>query len=497
MATTEHPTLNDHTQALQPNYPDLYYKTDRRFESPPSGKAYKQTQMTFGTGNNTSSLENVDWAFNGARTKYLTHGLHYYPARMIPQIPRALLGFWKETGVLEDGDTVFDPFCGSGTTPTEARLHGLNAVATDINPFACLLARGKSTDVDLDALWALAQRCIGANWRRREQFIDETYEDEISNVPTEFGNDVVPEHQTEQPSYVNEGWFPHLQLRKIESMKRQISELRGEYGHKEARIVRISLAETARQISYQRDREFKRHRMCEEDREDHNPPFTNTFIDNLYENVLRIEAYQNHVDANTSVEIHHADCRDRDIIEADSTDAVVCSPPYGDSSTTVAYGQFSRDPAATATPLKSEWMKDVDPSGLGGRLSGHDLSMDYVTRWSPTLKKTLDELKSVDGRDSDVLDFFVDYSQTLIQMKRVVKPGQPVAIVVGNRTVSRIPIPLNLITTEIALEIGLEHSHSLPREIPSKTLPYANAPENVPGHSGKLIAGEYVLIFEA
>ncbi|MEM4416420.1 MAG: hypothetical protein QXH32_10750, partial [Candidatus Caldarchaeum sp.] len=32
-----------------------------------------------------------DWDFEGADTQYLTHGIHPYPARMIPQIAHRLI----------------------------------------------------------------------------------------------------------------------------------------------------------------------------------------------------------------------------------------------------------------------------------------------------------------------------------------------------------------------------------------------------------------------
>jgi len=438
--------------------------------------------------NNASiNLENVDWSFNGANTRYLTHGLHRYPARMIPQIPRTLLKYWKETGTLSEGDLIFDPFCGSGTTPTEARLNGFNAVATDINPFACLLARGKTANVDIDEVWDLAFHCTNNEWCTKESFIDYDYDDKDST-------ELQPGYTA---NYVKKGWFPKPQLHKIEAMKVFLNELRREYSHTATRIARISLAETARKISYNRDGEFKRNRIPKEEQPDHNPPFTNTFVENFFENIHRVEEFLNHVNDNTTAEIIHGDCRNKNLVAENSVDAICTSPPYGDHATTVGYGQFCQDPASISTSIKASDMKNVDPSGLGGRRSESPIKMEQVMRWSPTLKKAVEAIQDKEnGRDQDVLDFFTDYSETLLTMARVIKPGQPIAITVGNRTVSRIPIALNLITTELALEFGLEHTASLPREIPSKTLPYTNAPENVAGQTGNMIANENILIFK-
>jgi DNA modification methylase len=62
-------------------------------------------------------------------TNYLTHGLFYYPAKFIPQVPRFCL---KE--YTAKGDWVIDPFAGSATVGLEAVLMGRNALLLDLNP---------------------------------------------------------------------------------------------------------------------------------------------------------------------------------------------------------------------------------------------------------------------------------------------------------------------------------------------------------------------------
>ena len=444
-------------------------------------------------------LDERDWSFKGAQTDYATHGLHKYPARMIPQIPDALFEHWKNTGRVTEGDLVFDPFSGSGTTAAEARRHGLNAIATDINPFACLLSRAKSTVPDLDDLQAAIGHCLGPDWTTRERFIDEDHESAVAQHPTKWGEDIYPADEGNQNynAYgIRKGWFPEPQLAKLKAMSRLLSELRSEYDHEVIRFIRIALAQTARTISYQRDAEFKRHRIPEAERSSHDPEFTQMFVETLNQNFGSLLEYSTQVTDDTTATIKFADCRNSNVLGPESADLIVTSPPYGDHSTTVAYGNFSKDPAAVATPLRAEQMKDVDPSGLGGHKTTSDIDFTTVKEWSQTLQATVDALRDVDGRDDDVLHFFADYAETIEQMSRVIKPGQPIAIVLGNRTVSRVPIPMNVITIEIAEHFQLDLEHSLPRSIPSKMLPYENAPENIPGQTGGLIADEYVLVFQ-
>lgn len=102
-------------------------------------------------------LRELDWSFNGAKTSYLTHGLHPYPAKFIPQIPNALIQELSSVG-----DTVADIFCGSGTTLLEALQLKRNAIGIDANPLAALISRSKTLilgNQDLEELKAHRDEC--------------------------------------------------------------------------------------------------------------------------------------------------------------------------------------------------------------------------------------------------------------------------------------------------------------------------------------------------
>lgn len=101
-------------------------------------------------------LSAIDWSFADAKTTYLTHGIHPYPAKFIPQIPNALIQELSSVG-----DTVGDIFCGSGTTLVEALTLKRHAVGIDANPLACLISNAKTSPVsgtDAAELSDLAQR---------------------------------------------------------------------------------------------------------------------------------------------------------------------------------------------------------------------------------------------------------------------------------------------------------------------------------------------------
>jgi site-specific DNA-methyltransferase (cytosine-N4-specific) len=85
--------------------------------------------------------------FKNSHTTYSTHGFHTYPAKMIPQVAKALL---EEFG--KNSKLLFDPYCGSGTSLVEANLHGVNAIGTDLNPLARLIAKTKTTAIEIQTL---------------------------------------------------------------------------------------------------------------------------------------------------------------------------------------------------------------------------------------------------------------------------------------------------------------------------------------------------------
>ncbi len=96
-------------------------------------------------------LEAIEWDFTEAKTGYLTHGLHPYPAKFIPQIPNALIQELSSVG-----ETIADIFCGSGTTLLEALQLKRHAVGIDANPLAALISRAKTTPLTDDDFQDLA-----------------------------------------------------------------------------------------------------------------------------------------------------------------------------------------------------------------------------------------------------------------------------------------------------------------------------------------------------
>lgn len=140
------------------------------------------------TTEDVSSLiaDGNEWNFHDADTQEHLHTLHPYPAKFIPQIPRKAIATWTA-----EGDLVYDPFCGCGTSLLEASLMGRPSVGTDNNSVAVLVSKAKTnqyTQRDLACIRAfgsaLAEKMSGST-AGRELIPDN------KNVPYWFSEEVM------------------------------------------------------------------------------------------------------------------------------------------------------------------------------------------------------------------------------------------------------------------------------------------------------------------
>ncbi len=78
------------------------------------------------------------------------HGWYRFVLGYPPHLVREYL---HRLGADPEHDWVCDPFCGTATTPVEARLHGFTTISTDANPIALLATHVKlAWDIDLEAV---------------------------------------------------------------------------------------------------------------------------------------------------------------------------------------------------------------------------------------------------------------------------------------------------------------------------------------------------------
>lgn len=402
------------------------------------------------------------WSFKTANTKEYTHCYHTYPAMMIPQVARTLIKEYKPEGRFE---LLLDPYMGSGTSLVEASLVGINSIGTDINPLARMMGKVKTThystadilrifrDIQSDLIFYDQSKVANRNF------------DRISNYSF---------------------WYSEDSLFKL-SYLQQLIELYTTSKTKD--FFFLALSEVIREVSFTRNSEFKRYKMNAINLEKFNPDTFKLFEKKVDRNLKGLAAYNKDANNEATAKIYGFNSTieiPNNIIEENSVDMVVTSPPYGDSHTTVAYGQFSR--------WALEWFafehaKDLDRYLMGGNKAKEEV---FPTK---SIRKELDTIKNADiKRYEEVIGFLNDYCLSIQHVAKVVRCGGIVCYVVGNRKVKGVQIPLDYFTTEVFESCGFKHEITIVREIPNKRMPTKTSPTNIPGVKVSTMSNEYIVI---
>ena len=421
-----------------------------------------ESQLDQGQSRDEKYVRKIDysWDYRGEKTKSYTHGIHTYPAMFIPQVGRRLLETYSK-----EGDTICDIFCGSGSALVESRLIGRNAYGIDLNPLAIFLAKAKTTPLN-------------------PQKLTKEYLALLNGV------EKLKDSEIKRPNFKNiDFWFKEKVIIKLAKLKKAIRETKD----KEIQnFLMVAFSETVRYSSNTKTGEFKLVRNKGEKLEKHNPDVVGIFRKHAEKNIAGMTEFYKDVRKDSWTKIIYGDSSKDNGIKANSIDCVITSPPYGDSRTTVAYGQFSR--------LSAQWIdvfedpndaSGVDNDLLGGRATKsliHELSSDY-------LKESLEKIaKQDETRARDVLSFNLGLNECLKQAHRILKPKKYFCLVVGNRLVKQVRIPTDFIIAELAEKIGFTCEDIIVRNIPGKRMPIKNSPTNIVGALEETMNKESIVV---
>lgn len=401
------------------------------------------------------------WDFTEADTKEYTHCLHNYPAMMIPQIARELLNRYGTPN-----GWVFDPYCGTGTSLVEASMFGMNGVGCDINPLVRLIATTKTTPMPLSVL--------------------KRYFEDVNNLifEVEFSG-IVPRSPT--PDILNlDFWFS-------KDVKKRLSFLRHYIKSIEDEPVRnffwVAFSETVRECSYTRNGEFKLYRMPAEKMADFNPDVFSIFQSKLIRNWKGFEAYLGKR-KRMEIFVSGKNTANRELPESQPPkgfDLIITSPPYGDSQTTVAYGQFSR--------LSAEWIglldsRKVDRISMGGSKKKKPLSKSPVV-------PAIEEIRSVDSKRANQVEaFYIDLESSISSIAPLLSTRSTICYVVGNRRVKGVTLPTDEFIISAFAKHGFTHRETIVRNIPNKRMPKKNSPSNIVGKTDVTMNEENIVVCE-
>ncbi|HCI04613.1 TPA: hypothetical protein DEW47_01340 [Patescibacteria group bacterium] len=421
-----------------------------------------ESQLDQGQSRDEKYVRKIDysWDYRGEKTKSHTHGIHTYPAMFIPQVGRRLLETYSK-----EGDTICDIFCGSGSALVESRLIGRNAYGIDLNPLAIFLAKAKTAPIN-------------------PQKLTKEYIALLDRV------EKIKDKEIQRPDFKNiDFWFKDKVIVKLAKLKKAIREIKDETIQN---FLMVAFSETVRYSSNTKTGEFKLVRVKGDKLEKHDPNVMGIFRKHAEKNIAGMADFYKDAKKDSWTKIIYGDSSKDNGIKANSIDCIITSPPYGDSRTTVAYGQFSR--------LSAQWIdvfddpndaSGVDNDLLGGRATKnltHTLSSDY-------LKESLEKIaKQDEARAKDVLSFNLGLNECLKQAHRILKPKKYFCLVVGNRLVKQVRIPTDFIIAELAEKIGFTCEDIIVRNIPCKRMPIKNSPTNIVGALEETMSKESIVV---
>ena len=451
------------------------------------------------------------WDFKEDDTREYTHGIHSYPAMMVCPISRNIIKIMK--GIMPIS-SLFDPFSGSGTVLVEGLLSGIpNVVGNDINPLALFLAKVKTTQLDISTLQSYANNLLDSIQNRYEQYIlqIDSVDDVLTNayeldLTAKHGwGDNAPHYLTEYseknnvdiniPSFKNIGyWFKPRVILLLQIIKDEINKIEDKNMRN---FAFVAFSESIRLVSNRRNGEFKMFRMPPVKVAKFVPDVINEFSTILQRNIEKMNAFVeacSDTGTNSKVTIFQNNATVLQDVPNESIDLVVTSPPYGDSRTTVAYGEYSR--------LSLQWLgidnlsekeiMGIDKSLMGGAKFRN--GFEYTIP-SQSLRESLFRIKDKDlERAGDVYSFYNDLKNSIKAVSEKTKIGGYHFWVVGNRTVKGELLKTDVIITEIADSYGLEHVYTIDRNIINKVMPSLNSPTNESGVKAETMTNEHIVV---
>lgn len=450
------------------------------------------------------------WDFKNADTKELTHGLHSYPAIMVYPISRNILNIIKKYTTI---DSLLDPFMGSGTVLVEGMLAKIPHIyGSDLNPLAFLLSSVKTMPISKDELEKqcnILYESIDNNYkdnanllRKIDAFvaqnqIDITAKDGWGDSAKTILKEFTQSENNDMTflDFKNIGfWFTPKVIIELQLIKNCIDNI-GNARFKN--FVLIAFSECVRLVSNRRNGEFKMYRMEASKVKSFNPDVYKTFSKILNQNILKMISFSDICEKeniNSHLSILNENSMFLNSIPDNSIDLIITSPPYGDSRTTVSYGEFSK--------VSLQWIdldnttyddiKNIDKSLMGGMKykKGYEYSLH-----SKTLKESLKKIENIDlERAGDVYSFYKDLENCIECFSKKCRKDAYQFWVVGNRTVKNELLKTDIIISEIGEHYGLTHVHTIDRNIINKVMPSKNSPTNVAGKKVTTMTNEHIVV---
>lgn len=365
---------------------------------------------------------------------FLSHGIHKFPAKFFPELPRYLIRRFSEKGM-----KVLDPMCGSGTVPLEAMLSGRVGIGLDIDPIARLITNVKTTPLPSLKLRTLIP-CL-------RECIDE-------KIRSESYSPLIPSF------HYRDNWFRDFVLYELGMILDCINETcehEPSYGPETKNFLRVVFSSIVRDVSNADPHCTRTVIRKKQLRRIHPGETLEIFFESLDKQKQAMLDLLEYCRTNDVSQAHHLMGSSTHIpLSSNSIDLAVTSPPYINA---VDYTRTHQ--------LEMYWLGMLDDTPLSQRKRKYigtetvykEEYEDLRTSGYETLDSLLHSIHQKDPRRSFIIfKFFEDMKAQLLSTRRVLKPGGRYCIAIGNNTIRGHEVESHKILSEIAKseEIGFD-----------------------------------------
>lgn len=289
-------------------------------------------------------------------TRYSTHGLHEYKGKFNPQIVHAIANIFK----VKRGQTVLDPFDGSGTTILECAHAGISAYGTDINPLACYIANTKVSSLAIDV--------------KKAYILIDILKEKLSTISSQCIGD-----ENERIKYLR-SWIPEETLCILETLREEMKSQEKTL----ADFFLVVASDLIREYSYQEPADLRIRRRKSPFPE---IPFVTVYFSNLHKYLKRIEIMQS-IGRNHFVTENYAvncDVKVDDPFDGKKFDAAITSPPYV---TALPYIDTQRISLVWLGLCSASEIGKLEASLIGSR----ELLKSEKNKWAEVIKENSNDL---------------------------------------------------------------------------------------------------------
>ena len=360
-------------------------------------------------------LKGIDWDFYNANTSFLNHSIHPYPCKFIPQIPNTLI---QELSSI--GDTVIDPFAGSGTTLVEALRLGRDAVGIDANPLSELICRVKTTKIEKEDAEPLVE--LANDLASRGQSLSSNQLLLFGN--TDFGKDTIGDIEVKR--WIRDWFDPHV-IDELAIIKKRCLRLENKKIRELALLAMSSIIVTV-------SRQDSDTRYVRKEKKIGPGETYRRFSSALDEAVRKQLELSSEISGNVTATVISGNILDD--IESPPFDLLVCSPPYPNA---FSYHLYHRS--------RMLWL-DMDPVTFKKEEIGSHRKYSTKGKAAATRETFSEELRKI----------FTWISKKL-------KPGRHACFVIGDSTIKGETIKNDELMIEIAEGIGFSLEANIKRNL--------------------------------